>query len=103
MTTTRTALDRLTIAGLAMVAVLPFLAISPASAAPSRAAPACTTEAAAVRSIAATADPKAAAKALRNVRTAELVCAEGNAAEARRKLALARKQLDAPVQLADRR
>jgi hypothetical protein len=98
MITTRTALDRLTIAGLAMVAVLPFLAISPA-----KAAPACITEAAAVRSIAATADPKAAAKALRNVRTAELVCAEGNAAEARRKLALARQQLDASVQLADRR
>jgi|JI8StandDraft_2_1071088.scaffolds.fasta_scaffold24762_4 hypothetical protein len=98
MTTTRTALDRLTIAGLAMVAVLPFLAISPA-----KAAPACATEAAAVRSIAATADPKAAAKALRNVRTAELICAEGNAAEARRKLAVARQQLDASVQLADRR
>ena len=98
MTTTRTALDRLTIAGLAMVAVLPFLAITPA-----KAAPACTTEAAGVRSIAATADPQAAAKALRNVRMAELICAEGNAPEARRKLALARKQLDAPVQLADRR
>ncbi len=92
--------DRLTIIGLAMAAVLPFLALSPVQAAP---AANCTVEAQAVRSEASAADPQAAAKALRTVRTAEAICAEGNRHEAAKKFAQARAQLGTAVQMADRR
>ena len=92
--------DRLTIVGLAMAAVLPFLALSPAKAAP---APNCAAEAQAVRSEAAAADPQAAAKALRTLKTAEAICAEGNRFEAAKKIAQARALLGTGIEVADRR
>jgi hypothetical protein len=93
--------DRITLVGLAMAGVLPFLALSPA---PARAAPVdCAAEATALRAQAETADPKAGAKALKLVRVAEKICAEGNRFEAGKKFAQARGQIDAGVQLADRR
>lgn len=101
MTITRFNTDRVTLVGLAMAAVLPFLAISPA---PARAATIdCAAEAVALRTQAETADPKAAAKALKLVRMAEKICAEGGRFEAGKKFAQARGQLDIGVQLADRR
>jgi len=94
-------LDRITLVGLAMAGVLPFLALSPT---PAQAAPVdCATRAAAVRSQAETADPKAAARALKAVRIAEKICAEGGSFEAGKKFAQARAQLDTGVQLAARR
>lgn len=98
-------LDRITLVGLAMAGLLPFLALSPAPAhAASRAVPVdCAAQAAAVRGQAETADPKAAARALKAVRIAEKICAEGGSFEAGKKLAQARAQLDAGVQLAARR
>ncbi|WP_439545407.1 hypothetical protein [Sandarakinorhabdus sp.] len=94
-------LDRITLVGLAMAGLLPFLALSPT---PARAAAVdCAAEATALRSQAHTADPKAAAKALKLVRVAEKICAEGNRFEAGKKFAQARGQIDTGVQLADRR
>ncbi|MFZ4382917.1 MAG: hypothetical protein ACOYO0_13245 [Sandarakinorhabdus sp.] len=94
-------LDRITLVGLAMAGLLPFLALSPA---PANAAPVdCAAQAAAVRSQAETADPKAAARALKTVRIAEKICAEGGSFEAGKKFAQARAQLDTGVQLAARR
>jgi hypothetical protein len=98
MTAFRIDTDRLTITGLAIAALLPFLAMSPAKAAPST----CTVEAQAVRSEASAATGQAATKALRLVKTAEAICAEGNRHEAAKKFALARQQLGL-VQLAERR
>lgn len=92
-------IDRLTITGLAIAAVLPFLAISPVKAAPAN----CAVEAQAVRTEASAASPEAANKALRLVKTAEAICAEGNRFEAAKKFAQARQQLGTEVQLADRR
>lgn len=99
MTAIRFDTDRLTITGLAIAAILPFLALSPARAAPAQ----CATEAQTVRAEAATATPEAAARALRAIRVAEKICEEGNRHEAAKKLAQARQMLDAGVQLADRR
>lgn len=101
MTITRFSTDRITLVGLAMASLLPFLALSPA---PARAATVdCAAEASALRAQATSADPKAAARALKLVRTAEKICAEGGRFEAGKKFAQARGQLDAGVQLADRR
>ena len=94
-------LDRITLVGLAMAGMLPFLALSPS---PAHAATVdCAVEATALRTQAETADPKAAAKALKLVRVAEKICAEGSRFEAGKKFAQARGQMDAGVQLADRR
>jgi hypothetical protein len=99
MTAFRIDTDRLTITGLAIAALLPFLALSPAKAAPSQ----CTTQLEAVQAQAAGAEPKAAAKALRTAQVAQKICAEGNRHEAAKKFAQAQKLLDTGVQLADRR
>ena len=97
--------DRLTIIGLAMAAALPFLALSPVKAAPAAAAAFtdCAAQARVVLADAAAADPRAAAKAQRTVRTAEKICAAGNRHEAAKKFALARQQLGTAVQFAARR
>lgn len=97
MTAIRINTDRLTITGLAVAAVLPFLALSPVKAA----TPACTVEAQAIRAEASSADPQAAARALRTVKTAEAICTAGNRHEAAKKFAVAREQLG-NVQLAQR-
>lgn len=97
---TRFAIDRLTIAALMLTATLPFLALSPAKAA---SAASCTVEAQQLRTDASSAQPDSAAKALRLVRVAEKICAEGNRHEAAKKFAAARTQLGSTVQLADRR
>lgn len=99
MTARRIDTDRLTITGLAIAAMLPFLALSPAKAAPSQ----CATEAQAVQAQAAGADAKVAAKALRTAQVAQKICAEGNRHEAAKKFAQARQMLDTGVQLANRR
>ncbi len=93
-------IDRLTIVALAATAMLPFAAFSPAQASPSQS---CAVQAEQVRTLAETAEPKAAAKALRNVRLAERLCAEGGRLAAGKKFTLAISQLDTTVQLADRR
>jgi hypothetical protein len=93
--------DRLTITGLAIAALLPFLAISPVKAGEKAAS--CAAEVQSVQEQAATATPDAAAKALRTARLAQKICAEGNRFEAGKKFAQARQQLDTGVQLADRR
>jgi hypothetical protein len=94
-------LDRVTLVGLMMAGVLPFLALSPS---PARAATVdCAAEATALRTQAETADPTAAAKALKLVRVAEKICAEGNRFEAGKKFAQARGQIDSSVQLAAQR
>lgn len=93
--------DRVTLVGLAMAGVLPFLALSPV---PAHAATVdCAAEAAALRTQAQSTDPKAAAKALKLVRVAEQICAEGNRFEAGKKFAQARGQIDSGVQLAAQR
>jgi hypothetical protein len=56
-----------------------------------------------VRTLAETAEPKAAAKALRTARLAEQLCAEGGRLAAGKKFTLAMSQLDTSVQLADKR
>jgi hypothetical protein len=93
--------DRFSFIALAMVATLPFIAVSPADAAPAD----CTVEA---RSIEAQAQatnvsPESAAKALRMVKIGEKICAEGGRHEAEKKFAAARAELDQSVQYADRR
>ncbi|WP_164157339.1 hypothetical protein [Sandarakinorhabdus rubra] len=97
--TTSFTIDRLTITGLAIAAMLPFLALSPAKAASVN----CQAEVAAVQAQAEGATPDAAAKALRTARLAEKICAEGNRFEAAKKFAQARQQLDTGVQLAQNR
>jgi hypothetical protein len=95
----RTSIDRLTIAALALAASFPFLAISPAQAK----AVDCAAQVQAIEASAAAADPKVAAKAVRTARMAAKICAEGNGHEAAKKFSLARTQLGGTVQLADRR
>jgi hypothetical protein len=90
--------DRLTITALALAAFLPLLAISPAKAATPAAA--CADQAATLRQEAALASPQDAARALRTVRLAMRICAEGNGFEAARKFAVARQQLGSGTQLA---
>lgn len=94
-------LDRLTIAVLAMTAALPFLALSPAEASPTQVD--CRTEAQAIRSASAAADPKAAAKAMRAAKVGEKICTGGNRHEAERKFTLARQLLSDGAQLAEQR
>lgn len=94
-------LDRASIIALAMVAALPFLALSPADAAIAD----CAVEAQAIK-VQAQADgisPNTAAKALRTIRIGEKICAEGGRHEAAKKFAAARAQLGQGVQYADRR
>lgn len=95
----RSFIDRLTIAALALTAVLPFAALTPVNAGTID----CAAQAQQLRTEAASANPQDAAKALRNVRIAEKICAEGNSHEAARKFALARNQLASNVQFAERR
>lgn len=92
--------DRLTIVALLATAALPFAAFSPVKAATVQE---CAAQAADVRAQAVSAEPKAAAKALRTVALAERLCAEGGRLEAGKKLTLAMKQLGTTVELADRR
>lgn len=97
-------LDRFAIIGLAMVATLPFIALSPADAATAD----CTVEAQAIeaQSLRAEADgvsPQVTAKALRTVRIAQKICNEGGRHEAAKKFEQARAQLGSSVELADRR
>ena len=96
----RRAIDSLTITGLAVAALLPFLALSPAKAAP---ASTCAADIAAVQQLATTAEPQAAAKALRIVRLAEKLCEAGNRFEAGKKLAIAREAVAGNVQMAANR
>ncbi|WP_313669026.1 hypothetical protein [Sandarakinorhabdus sp.] len=96
----RSTIDRLTIAALMLTATLPFAAITPAQAAT---ATSCAVEAQQLRTEISTAQPQHAAKVLRTVKTAEMICAEGNRHEATKKFAAAREQLATTVQLADRR
>lgn len=93
-------IDRLTIIALLATASLPFAAFSPAQAATSQS---CAEQAQQVRTLAETADPKDAAKALRTASVAERICAEGGRLEAGKKFTLALKQLDVSVQMADKR
>ena len=51
----------------------------------------------------ASANPQDAAKALRSIKIAEKICAEGNSFEAAKKFALARTQIASNVQFAERR
>ena len=92
--------DRLTIAVMLATAMLPFAAFSPVQAAPAQS---CAVQAEQVRTLAETAEPKAAAKALRTARLAEQLCAEGGRLAAGKKFTLAMSQLDTSVQLADKR
>jgi hypothetical protein len=100
-------LDRFTIIALAMVATLPFIAISPADAAPAAptASADCAVEAQAIKAQAqaTSVSPNSAAKALRMAKIGEKICAEGGRHEAAKKFAAARAQLDQSVQYADRR
>lgn len=96
----RSTIDRLTITALMMTAIMPFAALSPAKAATVAGSGDCAAQVEAVQASAASADPKAAAKALRTARLAEKLCAEGNRFDANRKFAQAREQLTATVQLA---
>ena len=95
----RSTIDRLTIAALMLTATLPFAAITPAHAGTTQ----CAVQAEQLRTEAASANPQDAAKALRSVKIAEKICAEGNSHEAAKKFALARTQLASTVQLAERR
>lgn len=96
--------DRPTMLVLMISATLPFLAVAPAKAAPAASAPvSCDVQASELRAAAQAAPPQAASRALRNVRLAEQICAEGNRREAGKKFDLARRQLDPGVQMADRR
>ena len=103
MNITRTFTDRLTITTLLLTAVLPFAALSPVKAATPAGINVCAAQVQAVAASAASAEPKAAAKALRTANVAARICAEGNRHEAAKKFALARDQLGSNVQLADRR
>ena len=94
-------LDRVSIIALAMVATLPFIALSPAEAAPVD----CAVEAQAI-TVQARADgvaPKDSARALQLVRVGEKICVEGSRFEAAKKFAAARAQLRQGVEFADRR
>jgi hypothetical protein len=93
--------DRVSFIALAMVATLPFIAVSPADAAPAD----CAVEAQAiqVQAQATNVSPDSAAKALRMAKIGEKICAEGGRHEAAKKFAAARAQLDQSVQYADRR
>ncbi len=93
-------IDRITIAVLLATAMLPFAAFSPVQAAPAQS---CAVQAEQIRTLATTAEPKAAAKALRTARLAEQLCAEGGRFEAGKKFTLALNQLDSSVQLANKR
>jgi capsular polysaccharide biosynthesis protein len=95
----RSTIDRLTIAAMMLTATLPFAAISPAQAGTTQ----CAVQAEQLRTEAASANPQDAAKALRSVKIAEKICAEGNSHEAAKKFAQARTQLARTVQLAERR
>jgi hypothetical protein len=95
----RSTIDRLTIAALMLTATLPFAAFSPAQAGTTQ----CAVQAEQLRTEAASANPQDAAKALRSIRTAEKICAEGNSHEAAKKFALARTQIASNVQFAERR
>jgi hypothetical protein len=95
----RSTIDRLTIAALMLTATLPFAAITPAHAGTTQ----CAVQAEQLRTEAASANPQDAAKALRSVKIAEKICAEGNAHEAAKKFALARTQLASTLQFAERR
>ena len=95
----RSTIDRLTIAALMLTATLPFAAITPAHAGTTQ----CTVQAEQLRTEAAIANPQDAAKALRSIKIAEKICAEGNAHEAAKKFAQARTQLASTVQFAERR
>ena len=95
----RSTIDRLTIAALMLTATLPFAAITPAHAGTTQ----CAVQAEQLRTEAASANPQDAAKALRSVKIAEKICAEGNAHEAGKKFALARTRLASTVQFAERR
>ena len=95
----RSTIDRLTIAALMLTATLPFAAITPAHAGTTQ----CAVQAEQLRTEAASANPQDAAKALRSIKIAEKICAEGNSHEAAKKFALARTQLASTVQLAERR
>ena len=95
----RSTIDRLTIAALMLTATLPFAAITPAHAGTTQ----CAVQAEQLRTEAASANPQDAAKALRSIKIAEKICAEGNAHEAAKKFAQARTQLASTVQVAERR
>jgi hypothetical protein len=95
----RLTIDRMTIAALAVAATFPFLAISPVQAGTVD----CAAQAQQLRTEAASANPQDAAKALRSIKIAEKICAEGNSHEAGKKFSLARTQLASNVQLAARR
>ena len=95
----RSTIDRLTIAALMLTATLPFAAITPAHAGTTQ----CAVQAEQPRTEAASANPQDAAKALRSIKIAEKICAEGNAHEAAKKFAQARTQLASTVQFAERR
>ena len=99
MIITRKFTDRMTIAALMLTATLPFAAVTPVKAA----TVSCAAQLQAVQDSAATADPKAATKALRTARVAEKICTEGNGFEAAKKFARARTQLGTDVQLASQR
>lgn len=101
MTINSASLDRATLVGLIAAAMLPFLALDPAPA--HAGTTACAAQAAAVRSAALTAEPKAASRALKLAQVAEKICAAGNSHEAGRKLAQAQRLLDTGVQLATNR
>lgn len=95
----RSTIDRLTIAALMLTATLPFAAFSPAHAGTTQ----CAVQAEQLRTEATSANPQDAAKALRSVKIAEKICAEGNSHEAAKKFAQARAQLASTVQFAERR
>jgi capsular polysaccharide biosynthesis protein len=95
----RSTIDRLTIAALMLTATLPIAAITPAHAGTTQ----CAVQAEQLRTEAASANPQDAAKALRSIKIAEKICAEGNAHEAAKKFAQARTQLASTVQFAERR
>lgn len=95
----RSTIDRLTIAALMLTATLPFAAITPAHAGTTQ----CAVQTEQLRTEAASANPQDAAKALRSIKIAEKICAEGNAHEAAKKFAQARTQLASTVQFAERR
>ena len=95
----RSTIDRLTIAALMLTATLPFVAITPAQAGTTQ----CAVQAEQLRTEAASANPQDAAKALRSIKIAEKICAEGNAHEAAKKFTQARELLATNVQLAARR
>jgi hypothetical protein len=99
MTITRFFTDRLTIAALALTAILPFAALTPVHAGTAQ----CAVQAEQLRTEAASANPQDAAKALRSIKIAEKICAEGNSHEAAKKFAQARTQLASNMQFAERR